>query len=161
MKDKDKNTKKKAVCPGCSKHCPLSNPKCKYGQKYAAKQKEKEEARKCTAPETALGTVQCRKKHACKRKKWENYVQERGLAWKLIASGRKMKKILREGKTGEEALFAQLNEADRRVLEEILDNLYLHMEDFHPENRDCKAKKKRNKKVGYQKSVLFLPENGI
>ncbi len=62
-------------CPGCSKHCPASHPRCKYGRKYF-------EAH--TADPSP------------KQKKWETRVTAQGPLWHLITTARLVKKALKD-----------------------------------------------------------------
>ena len=68
--------------------------RCKFGQKYFAKQAEKQSAEP--------------PKH-----KWEQYVTPQGLLWQELTLGCEVKKALRKGITTEKQLMAALDDADR------------------------------------------------
>ena len=83
---------KQAVCPGCSRHCPMGAEHCKYGRRYFARQAEAE-------PQQTY--------------KWEKYVQKQGLVWQLLMTARKVKKALRSRKMTEEQLLAALGDGQQ------------------------------------------------
>ncbi|MBQ4089491.1 MAG: hypothetical protein IJC56_06395 [Clostridia bacterium] len=93
-------------CPGCGKHCPMANVKCKYGQRYFAKQAE-----------------QAGKNVEEKKYKWEKLVERGGLAWSLLAAGKKMKKRLKKKELTEAQLMMRLTEEERDQLSGLLNKL--------------------------------------
>ena len=99
---------KQNTCPGCSRHCPLSAPRCKYGRNYLAKI-QKSEAKPLKVKE--------------KKYKWEKYAPKNGLAWKLLFAARKAKRALRDERIPEERLFAVLSAEERQSLNAILEKL--------------------------------------
>ncbi|MBQ8508189.1 MAG: hypothetical protein IJ466_12275 [Clostridia bacterium] len=101
---------KQNTCPGCSRHCPLSAPRCKYGRTYLAK-KQKSEAK-------------CAKKESIKYK-WEKYAARDGLAWKLFFTCRSAKRAMRDSGISEAQFFAVLTEEERRALAGILEKLMI------------------------------------
>lgn len=99
-------TEKIPRCPGCSKHCPLSAPRCKYGRTYAAKKMEKEIKPKC--------------KH-----KWEGYVTLQGEIWQMLTLSRAIKKGLCHSRVTETQLLSAITPEQRQALAEILQKLSL------------------------------------
>lgn len=87
-------------CPGCSKHCKASNPKCKYGRKYFE------------AHPTALSP---------KLKKWEKRVTPQGPLWQLITTARLVKKSLKD--TPEEDILRRLTPQEQDALVALLAKL--------------------------------------
>ena len=87
-------------CPGCSKHCPASNPKCGYGRKYFEKH-----------PVPA----------SPKLKKWEKRVIPGGLTWQFIAAARRVKKSLKD--TPEEEILRRLTPQEQDALAALLAKL--------------------------------------
>lgn len=92
MKDKTNR------CPGCSRHCPLNAPRCKYGCRYVSKLKNQTQE-----AETPL-------------RKWERDVQRGGLLWRLLYVSRWMKKALRKGCISEKELLSLLDESHQQEL---------------------------------------------
>jgi len=99
MKDKERNT-----CPGCSKHCPLDKPKCKFGRAYSEKIKnaqfkpaKRPKGARCASPDSPVG--------------------------QLLRTGRKLKKGLKKGKITEERLVEALAPGEREALTAILGKL--------------------------------------
>ena len=101
---------RKDVCPGCSKHCSMNHVRCKYGQKYVEKIREAD-ADRHQAPED---------KH---HYKWEKYVAQGGLAWKLLWVSSRGKKALRRKKLTEQQLLSALDEAELAQLNALLDKI--------------------------------------
>lgn len=97
---------KAPVCPGCSRHCPMGAPRCKYGVRYFAQLEEKTE-----------------KKAAAPAHKWEKLVARDGLGWQVLSAGCAVKKTLRRGEATEEQIFAVLTPEEKTVLIEILKKL--------------------------------------
>ena len=87
-------------CPGCSKHCPASQPKCKFGRKYFE-----------THPAPA----------SPKQKKWEKRVTPNGLTWQFITSARLIKKSLKD--TREEDILCRLTPQEQETLAALLAKL--------------------------------------
>lgn len=85
-------------CPGCSRHCSLNAPRCKYGCRYIAKLEKQKQT--CETP----------------LRKWERDVQRGGLLWRLLHVSRWMKKALRDGCTSEKELLCLLDESHQRDL---------------------------------------------
>jgi len=92
-----------ARCPGCGKHCPMDNVRCKYGMKYFASQ---------------TAAAENETKH-----KWEKFVEKGGLIWRLMMLGRGTKKALKKKKYTEEQMLGVLGDQDREVLSLILKKL--------------------------------------
>ena len=105
---KDKNC---ARCPGCSKCCPLSAPRCKYGRACMAKQLRAQKD-KANAGDTK------KKQH-----KWERHVQQGGPAWQLLQAAHCTKKALKKGRICESQLLAPLSDEDRLTLTALLSKL--------------------------------------
>jgi len=102
---------KKDVCPGCGRHCTRDHIRCRRGREYFA---EKHEAGAKRTPE---------EKDLRKKRKWEKYVTEGGLAWKLIFVSRTARKALCREKITEEQLASVLDEQEKAALVRILDKL--------------------------------------
>ena len=96
------------VCPGCHKHCKFGEARCKYGCRYFAKLGEQK-----TDPCPTKG---------CKHK-WEAYVAQGGVAWRLFSFCRRAKKALRNKKVAENQLFAPLTDGEQQLLCDLLDRL--------------------------------------
>ena len=94
--------KKENVCPGCGRHCPLNQPRCKYGRAYQQKMEKK------------------KADHSEKHYKWEKYTEKCGLAWKFFLAGRNMKKSLRNGMMTEDKIWEKLSREEMETLEKIL-----------------------------------------
>jgi len=92
-----------ARCPGCGKHCPMDNVRCKYGMKYFASQ---------------TAAAENETKH-----KWEKFVEKGGLIWRLMMLGRGTKKALKKKKHTEAQLMDRLTADDKEQLAGILDKL--------------------------------------
>ena len=105
---KDKKIKG-CVCPGCSRHCPIGTPKCKYGRNYFAK------CQPC--PKAA--------EHPCeaKSRKWKESVKKGGLTHLLLKSAKSIKKGLKRGVLTEEALLSRLTPSEKESLEAIMKKL--------------------------------------
>ena len=101
-------------CPGCSRHCRLDHVRCKYGQKYV------EKIQNAQARKAAGGEKTDAKKHAYK---WEKYVLQGGLAWKLLWAARCSKRALRRSKMTEQTLLSVLDETEQAQLGALLDKL--------------------------------------
>jgi len=97
--------KKENVCPGCSKHCPLNAPRCKYGIRHAAKLQKKA---------TACAT----KKQ--KQYKWERHTAKGGPAHLMLTVSRSAKKALCHEKTTEERMFASFTPAEKELFASLL-----------------------------------------
>lgn len=92
-------------CPGCSRHCSLDAPRCKYGCRYLSKLEERKQENEAPL------------------RKWERDVQRGGLLWRLLRVGRKMKKAMKKGCISEKELLALLDETHRRELASALSAL--------------------------------------
>ena len=92
------------VCPGCHKHCPLSQPRCKYGLAYAARQ-----AQKAAAP-----------KH-----KWQRFAQPDGLAWTLFTTSKRAKKALCHARATEDQLFGDFTIQEKETFRQLLAKIRL------------------------------------
>lgn len=103
---KEKNVGK---CPGCGRHCPLSEPECGYG-------------RKLTKKHAAQTMEHGRHGHGFEHK-WEAFVEHDGLAWKLLTAGRNMKHALRDGVITESDALAPLSDDEKIALAAMLDKL--------------------------------------
>ena len=90
-------------CPGCSRHCCLDAPKCKYGCKYAMKMQAQPEPKK--------------------KYKWEKFADREGVLGQLILSGRRAKKALLGRKSTEEQLLKNLSAQEREQLACLLAKL--------------------------------------
>jgi len=111
---KHKKWKKEPVCPGCSKHCPMASPRCKYGRAYFAKQTQKENIKqtKNTSNSPSRSSY-----------KWEAYVTRGGPAWLMLLTLRNAKKALRKGRVTEAQLLRRLTDEDRLQLTALLQKL--------------------------------------
>lgn len=99
------------TCPGCGKHCPLGSARCKYGEKYFARLQD-------------AGTPSAVKdKPVDKRRKWEKDVLPNGLLWKILFTGRCVRKTLHKGRATEAEILAALTETERSALAGILEKL--------------------------------------
>ena len=110
---KDKKIKG-CVCPGCSRHCPMGQLRCKYGQKYFEK-RQKQQAVQADCTQKA--------DEDRRRCKWEKHVKEGGLAWKLLWAGRVGKKTLRRKKKTEAQVLSALTEPEKEQLGVLLDKI--------------------------------------
>ena len=99
------------TCPGCGKHCPLGSARCKYGDKYFARL------------QTAESIPVPKDRAAAKRRKWERDVHPNGLLWKLLFTGRCVRKTLHKGRATEDELLAALTETERAALAGILEKI--------------------------------------
>lgn len=110
--------KNQNCCPGCSRHCCLDKPKCKYGCRYCAKlQAEKEN-------KTA-------KKH-----KWEKYVNRNNAFGMTIRIGRKLKKALLKKEITEAQLLHVLNGQERDTLAALLEKINFALEESGKTEKD-------------------------
>ena len=100
---------KGCVCPGCSRHCPMSAPKCKYGRNYSAK------CQPC--PKTSEQTSEA------KPGKWKKSIEKGGLTHQLLRTAKTIKKGLKHGQLSEEALLRRLTPPEAENLEAILKKL--------------------------------------
>lgn len=98
------------VCPGCSRHCSLNHVRCKYGQKYIEK---------IRTPDADSHQTPEDNHHY----KWEKYVAQGGLAWKLLWVSSRSKKALRRKKRTEQALLDALDEGEQAQLDALLEKL--------------------------------------
>lgn len=89
-------------CPGCSRHCTLDAPRCKYGCRYSAKMENR------------------KKQEEAPMRKWERDVRRGGLLWRMLHVSRWMKKSLRKGCVSEKELLALLDETHQRELASAL-----------------------------------------
>ena len=106
--------KDRDVCPGCSRHCPMGQPRCKYGQKYFEKRQKQQAEQALRAQEEHPSGRHC---------KWEKYIKEGGLTWKLLWAGKKSKKALRRKKKTEMQLMSALTETEKEQLGVLLDKI--------------------------------------
>ena len=114
MKKRNEN-----VCPGCSRHCPMNDVRCKRGARYFAgigDMKMKSSDTKGDPPG----------KLTSKKCKWERYVAEGNLLWQLLHISRHLKRLLRSG-IPEGRLLSVLNEEERDHLESILNKIDLEI----------------------------------
>lgn len=105
---------KTAVCPGCSRHCPLSHVRCKYGEKYIEKLQKAQSA----APDAAKEGGKNKK-----RRKWENYVAKDTTIWKLLWTGSLLKRSLRKGKITEQQIHLALSDEEEAQLCTLLEKI--------------------------------------
>lgn len=98
---------KEAVCPGCSRHCPMHHLHCKYGKNYFAKKLAKEQEMPA-------------EKH---KHRWEKYVTDGGVVRQMIDVSRKTKKALCHEKITEAEVLAALNMQEREALRQTLDKI--------------------------------------
>ena len=103
---------KPGVCPGCSRHCPLSHVRCKYGQKYAEKQRKAQAAVPADAKE-------CKEKH----RKWEKHVTQGSTAWTLLLTGSQLKRALRKGQITERQIHLALSDEEQAQLRALLEKI--------------------------------------
>ena len=101
---------RKDVCPGCSRHCSLDHVRCQYGRKYVEEIRKAEEENH-QPPEEAH------------RFKWEKYVAQGGLAWKMLWVSSRSKKALRRKERSEQQLMSALDEDERAQLNAMLDKI--------------------------------------
>lgn len=87
-------------CPGCGKHCVMGKEGCKYGVKYFEKQQA--EDKEC---------------------KWEKFVENGGLVWRLLMLGRNTKKALKKNRATEAQLMGTLTAEEKEQLSDILEKL--------------------------------------
>ena len=106
----------KNTCPGCSRHCTMDHPHCKYGRQYFEKQKQKEVS-KTVCPHCP------KKQNPDSPAKWEAYVQKGGTAWQLLYASRMAKKALRKKQVNEQMLLHRLSAEEREQLAEMLSRL--------------------------------------
>ena len=109
------------VCPGCSKHCPLSAPRCKYGRNYAGKIQLNPDQ----APDT-------RKKG---KLRWKALLARDGVIRQLLTTGKQIKKALRHGCITEAQLLDLLSVPEQEALLTMLARLH----------QAAKTKPKKNK----------------
>ena len=95
--------KEKCRCPGCSRHCCLDAPRCKYGCRYCQKSQPAEKKTK---------------KH-----KWRQFVQADGALAQLIDTGRRARKALARGEAVEAQLLASLSPEEQESLRALLEKL--------------------------------------
>ena len=100
---------KKAVCPGCSRHCTQDCVRCKYGRRYFEKTSAKETEKKNEPKE--------------RRRKWERYVQKGSLLWKLLFAGMQCKHALKKKGLTEQMILRTLNEEEQSQLNALLDKI--------------------------------------
>lgn len=105
---------KEPRCPGCSRHCPLSAPRCKYGCRYAQK------CAASAASSCAANGCKSRDKHS---RKWKKCIEKGGLLHLLLKSGKHIKKGLQKGSVTEEKLLSALTPSEKESLEAILRKL--------------------------------------
>ena len=111
---KEKKHGKELRCPGCSKHCPLSAPKCKYGCRYA---------QKCAASAAANCAANGCKSTDKHSRKWKKRVEKGGLLHLLLKTGKRIKKGLHRDSVTEEKLLSMLAPSEKESLEAILRKL--------------------------------------
>lgn len=102
------------VCPGCSRHCPLSHVRCKYGEKYIEKRRRDQQA---------AGQLLTKGEDGKPRRKWEKYVTQGSTFWKLLLTASRLKKALRKEQITEAQLLAALTPQDRAMLDALLDHV--------------------------------------
>ena len=101
-------------CPGCSRHCRLDHVRCKYGQKYLEKVQNAHE-KKAAYDENKDAKKQ--------RYKWEKYVLQGGLGWKLLWTAGCSKRALRSGRMTEQELLGALTESEQEQLSILLEKI--------------------------------------
>ncbi len=99
---------KVSVCPGCKKHCPLSNVRCKYGRNYIEKMEI---------------SAKKKKEEKTNRHKWEKYVSDSGMLHELLSASGRIKRALRDGKTDEPALIGNITAEEQEAFEAVLKKL--------------------------------------
>ncbi len=97
----------RCVCPGCSRHCSMDAPRCKYGKKYFAKC--------CPCPAIA--------EKAGKARKWKDALEKDGLIRRLLKTGKRIRKGLKRGEITESALLSRLTPSEKESLEAVLEKL--------------------------------------
>lgn len=105
---------KEDVCPGCSRHCPLSRVRCKYGEKHIEKLRKAQ----CAPPDAAKEGGKSRK-----RRKWESYVANDTTAWKLLWTGSLLKRSLRKGRITAQQIHLALNDEEEAQLCTLLEKI--------------------------------------
>ena len=94
---------KENVCPGCGRHCTAENVRCKYGRSYF--EKRNGEARN--------GTER-------RRYKWEGFVEQEGLLWKMLMLSARLKKALKSGDRTEAQLMDGLTGGEKELLADAI-----------------------------------------
>jgi len=89
------------VCPGCKRRCQADALRCKYGRAYFAKMAAQQY-----------------------EYKWEAYTEKGGLAWRLLLTGRRVKKALRKGRATEAEVFSALTAQEQETLSALLSKLH-------------------------------------
>ena len=102
------------VCPGCSRHCPLSHVRCKYGKKYIEKHRRDQQA---------AGHLSVKGEEKKPRRKWEKHVMQGSTVWKLLFTASRLKKALRKEHITEAQLLAALTPQDRAMLDALLERI--------------------------------------
>ena len=93
------------TCPGCSKHCPMGAPRCKYGRAYFEKQ---------AAKQTEQSAKKC---------KWKTRVTPDSALWQLLSVSRRLKKALCHGEITEARLLSALDAQEQQALSVLLNRL--------------------------------------
>ena len=93
------------TCPGCSRHCPACHVRCKYGRQYFEKH----------PPEFTCTDH--------KKRKWERYITEGDLLWRLLTQSKKLKKALCHQKVTEAGLLSLLTDEEKTALSSALQKL--------------------------------------
>ena len=92
------------VCPGCKRHCPLSNVRCKYGRNYIEKMMTED-----------------KKRHDHKHgHKWDKFVSEGSMLCSLLITARAVKHSLRDKTADEAKLTYGITEEEMSVFTAVL-----------------------------------------
>lgn len=118
------------TCPGCGKHCPLDHPRCKYGRAFFEKWQRKEQAADVKEKEKKKSSLDSRKRNQsfhqapqdCSHK-WEQYVEQGGLAWQFFLACCHAKKALRKKRITEEKLFSALSDDEKAYLSQLIEKM--------------------------------------
>jgi len=99
----------KAVCPGCGKHCPLTNVRCKYGRNYIEKLEKKAAARPSSAE--AHGH------------KWEKHAAPGSALHGFLSAASLAKRALRDEKLTAEAFEKALTPVELTALAALMEKI--------------------------------------
>lgn len=100
------------ICPGCSRHCPASHVRCKYGQKHFEKLRQAEDTTSCS------GEVKRKSRY-----KWEKHVTAEGLLWRLLRHSSRIKRALRKKQVSEQQLLGTLTPQEQAQLSMLLEKI--------------------------------------
>lgn len=93
-------------CPGCSRHCPAHEIRCKRGRIYFEK----------LAAQGRAGEKE-------KKYKWEEYVAPEGVMARLLKLAARSKRALRSGEVTEAQLMSALTGEEQDMLRAVLEKM--------------------------------------